>query len=115
MIALGSCNKSPTEARATAVNFVFVPYACSTTVPVLLTIDNQRVATDTFHIDFGQPDHLKSRDFVVSPGEHVLGADVVLNAGTRPFWPDKHVSIPRITVPEADALRRAGIGDASAG
>ena len=92
-IAVGACNES-TDARSAAVNFLFVPYACSTSVPIDLSIDNRVVATDTIKFAVPPYDHVKSRDFVVSPGEHVLGARVVIPVelgGPGFAWPDKHV------------------------
>lgn len=79
----------------TAVNFRLVAGACSSIVPVALSIDSALVATDTFRIDVPN-EHLQSRDFAVSAGSHTLAAHLV---GTAVFaWPSRTLTVSAGTV-----------------
>ena len=72
----------------TAVNFRLVASACSSVIPVVLSIDSTVVATDTFRVDV-PAEHLQSRDFPVSAGLHTLGAHVVGGF----VWPNRVVTV----------------------
>jgi hypothetical protein len=70
------------------VNFRLVPQACSSVLPIALSIDSAVVATDTFRVDV-PAEHLQSRDFPVRAGVHTIGARVVGGF----VWPSRAVTV----------------------
>ena len=71
------------------VSFMIDAPLCSSKIPVELSVDNVLVATDTFIVNLGT-DHLVSRAFTTSVGQHTLGARVTFNGYT---WPEKRVTL----------------------
>lgn len=61
---------------------------CSSQLPVEFRIDSLLAGSDTFRIHL-PPDHIRSRAFSVSPGEHRLSANVVNGW----IWPDTIVML----------------------
>jgi hypothetical protein len=71
--ALAACTVVDPTPGAT-VDFLIQPYACSSRIPVEFTIDGKIVGVDTFLVDITPVDHVRSREFTVSPGQHTVHA-----------------------------------------
>jgi hypothetical protein len=69
-----ACQSGAVAAPSPVVTFAFAPRACSSVVPVQFLIDGLQVGTDTFRVAVAGGDHLTSRGFATSPGQHVLSA-----------------------------------------
>lgn len=74
VIGVVACQGGAVAAPSPTVTFVFAPRACSSIVPVQFLIDGFQVGTDTFKVAVAGGDHLTSRGFATSPGQHVLSA-----------------------------------------
>ncbi|MEP6621324.1 MAG: hypothetical protein ABJE47_18505 [bacterium] len=90
-VALASCGGSSPTAPSASVNFVLVAPLCSSILQVPFSIDSQLVATDTFRVAIS-PVHTTSRDFPVSPGQHILSARITGAFGNGYVWPDRAVN-----------------------
>jgi hypothetical protein len=73
LVALVACRNTETVAPQATVFFVLDAPFCSTKIPAEFLIDNVQVGTDTFRVRL-PPDHITSRAFTTSPGQHVLRA-----------------------------------------
>ena len=87
--ALLACRENPTGPQPT-VSFMIDAPLCSSTIPVQFSIDSVLVGTDTFVVHYG-PEHLMSRAFSTSAGQHTLSARVALFNGYT--WPEKKVTL----------------------
>jgi len=83
---VGACAVVDPAPGAT-VDFLIDAPLCSSRIPVEFQIDGRIVGTDTFLVHLA-PDHVRSRAFTASPGQHTLHAATVLYA-----WPDKTVTV----------------------
>ena len=88
MAAFVACRVNPTGPDPT-VSFMIDAPLCSSRIPVELSIDGALVGTDTFVVNLGT-EHLRSRAFATSAGQHTLSARVTFNGYT---WPEKKVTI----------------------
>lgn len=61
---------------------------CSSILPVEFRIDGQVVGLDTFRVHL-PPDHIRSRGYPVTAGEHDLGASVIGGF----VWADSQVTV----------------------
>jgi hypothetical protein len=75
-VACVACHSSAILEQPATVNFVLVAPGCSSVLPVEFSLDNRLVGVDTFRVAVAAP-RTVSRAFEVSPGQHVLGAQVV--------------------------------------
>jgi len=73
-IALAACKSATIPAPSASVSFAFAPHACSSVVPVHFAIDGIEVGVDTFKVAVSGGDHLVSRAYSTSPGQHSLSA-----------------------------------------
>ncbi len=73
-VALAACKSAAISAPSASVSFVFAPQTCSSIVPVHFSIDGIEVGVDTFRVAVNDGDHLTSRAFAASPGQHSLSA-----------------------------------------
>jgi hypothetical protein len=87
LAAFVACRVNPIGPDPT-VSFMIDAPQCSSTIPVQVSIDSVLVGTDTFVVHYG-PEHLMSRAFATSAGQHRLSART-FNGYT---WPDKTVTI----------------------
>jgi hypothetical protein len=71
-----------------AIRFQLDAPLCSSQLPVEFRIDGTLVGTDTFRVHLA-PDHILSRAYPVSPGEHLLAA--AIPGGF--VWPDTVVDV----------------------
>lgn len=86
---LASCDGARSVAPQPTVYFTLVPYTCSSIIPLRFYIDDALVDSDTFRISVAGGDHITSRAFATSVGQHTLGARST-NFGS---WPDKSVNL----------------------
>lgn len=88
-IGVAACKSAPTAAAASAsVTFVFAPRSCSSVAPVHFAIDGIEVGVDTFKVAVNGGDHLVSRAYSTSPGQHSLSAHT-----DRYMWAAASVSL----------------------
>jgi hypothetical protein len=73
-IGFVACKSATIPAPAASVSFAFAPRACSSVVPVHFAIDGIEVGVDTFNVAVGGGNHLMSRAYSTSPGQHSLSA-----------------------------------------
>jgi hypothetical protein len=73
-VALTACKFAAISAPSASVSFAFAPQTCSSIVPVHFSIDGIEVGVDTFRVAVNDRDHLTSRAFAASPGQHSLSA-----------------------------------------
>jgi hypothetical protein len=83
VVTLAAC----TDPAPAAVDFLIDAPLCSSRIPVEFSIDGRVVGTDTFLVHLA-PEHIRSRVFTASPGQHTLHAATNLYA-----WPDKTVTL----------------------
>jgi hypothetical protein len=69
-----ACGRTPTEPPVGAVNFMIVAPLCSSVVPMFFRIDGGTTSVDTFRVNIGGGTHTVTRDYVLTPGPHVLSA-----------------------------------------
>ncbi len=94
LLGLGACANGSTTGASATVRFVAVAPLCSSVFPVVFSLDNQPLGTDTFRIALPNP-HTTSRSFMVTPGQHVLGAHIAndANFASGYTWPDQTVTL----------------------
>ena len=73
-IGVAACKSATISAPAASVTFSFAPRTCSSVVPVHFVIDGIDVGIDTFKVAVGGGNHLVSRVYSTSPGQHSLSA-----------------------------------------
>jgi hypothetical protein len=69
------------------VDFLIDAPLCSSRIPMEFSIDGTIVGTDTFLVHLA-PEHVRSRAFATSPGNHTLHV-----RGGLFVWPDKTVTL----------------------
>lgn len=87
-LALAVCDGTEPVAPQATVRYLIDAPLCSSILPVEFFLDGVRVGTDTFVVGIF-PEHLLSRDFETTSGQHVLGASVVGGF----VWPDTVVTL----------------------
>ena len=87
-MALAACDGAEPVAPPATVRYVMDAPLCSSILPVEFFLDGIRVGTDTFVVGIF-PEHLVSRGFETTPGQHILGASVVGGF----VWPDTVVTL----------------------
>jgi hypothetical protein len=94
LIGLCACENPAASPASATVNFVAVSQTCSSVIPVAFSLDGQPLGTDTFRIALPNP-HTTSRSFMVTPGQHALGAHIPISAnfGGGYVWPDQTVNL----------------------
>ena len=95
LITVGACKLTAPSAPKATVRFMIDAPLCSSIIPVQFSIDRVLVGTDTFFVDVAPREHLTSRDFAVSVGQHVLGARLSLRGSfdSGKEFPDKTVNL----------------------
>ena len=90
LIGLCACQPESTTGAQATVYFVAVAPLCSSVIPVAFSLDGQSLGADTFRIALPNP-HTTSRSFMVTPGQHVLGAHIPTGANFASgyIWPDQ--------------------------
>ena len=73
LLAGVACSGSAALTPRAAVSFTIDAPLCSMTLPVVFSIDKVEVGTDTFVVQL-RNEHLTSRTFETSVGQHVLSA-----------------------------------------
>ena len=73
-MGVAACKSATMSAPPASVSFVFATRACSSVVPVHFAIDGIEVGIDTFKVAVSGDDHLVSRTYTTSPGQHSLSA-----------------------------------------
>jgi len=74
-------------APAATVDFLIDAPLCSSRIPMEFTIDGTIVGTDTFFVHLA-PEHIRSRAFTMSPGQHTLHV-----RGGLYVWPDRTLTL----------------------
>ena len=94
LLGLCACQPASSTGASTTVYFVAVAPTCSSVVQVAFTLDDQPLGTDTFRIALPNP-HTTSRSFMVTPGQHALGAHVPTGATFAGgyVWPDQTLTL----------------------